>query len=72
MVDQEEEEEDVRNKILGSLKFLAIKNSHTVVLDLSIISNDTILLMISISTTFALPVTSRVSNEAKFFQKIKF
>ena len=45
---------------------------HTGVLDLGIISNDTILLMISISTTFALPVTSRVSNEAKFFQKIKF
>ena len=45
---------------------------HTGVLDLSIISNDTILLKISIPTTFALQVTSRVSNDAKFFQKIKF
>ena len=49
-----------------------VKMIHTGVLDLSIISNDTILLKISISTTFALQVTSRVSNDAKFFQEIKF
>ena len=42
------------------------------VLDLKIIANDTILLIISISTTFALSVTIRVSNEAKFFQEVKF
>ena len=45
---------------------------HTGVLDLNIISNDSILLIISICTTFALPATNRVSNEAKFFQKVKF
>ena len=45
---------------------------YTGVLDLNIISNDTILLMISISTTFSLPIKSRVSNEAKFFQEVNF
>ena len=45
---------------------------HTGVLDLNIISKDTILLIISISTTFVPLVISRVSNEAKFFQEVKF
>ena len=45
---------------------------HTGILDLKIISNNAILLIVLVSTTFALPGTSRVSNEAKFFQKVKF
>ena len=45
---------------------------HIGVLDLKIIANNTILLIVLISTTFALPGTSRVSNEAKFYQKVKF
>ena len=45
---------------------------HIGLLDFNIIASDTILLIISISTTFALSVTIRVSNEAKFFQEVKF
>ena len=45
---------------------------HTGVFDLKIIADNTILLMISISTTFALPGTSRESNEAKFFKELEF
>ena len=45
---------------------------HIGLLDFNIIASDTILLIISISTTFALSMTIRVSNEAKFFQEVKF
>ena len=45
---------------------------HIGLLHFNIIASDTILLIISISTTFVLLVTSRVLNEAKFFQEVKF
>ena len=55
-------------KVFKITKFLF----HIGLLDLKIIAIDTILLLISISTTLALPGTDRVSNEAKFFQEVKF
>ena len=51
---------------------LMINSHHSGILDLNIISNDPILQIISLSTTCALPGTSRMSNEAKFFQRVKF
>ena len=45
---------------------------HIGVLDLKIIANDTNLLMILISTTFAASGSTRVSNEAKLLWEFKF
>ena len=45
---------------------------HTGIFDLKIIANNAILLVISISTTFALLGSSKVSNEAKNFKELKF
>ena len=45
---------------------------HTGIFDLKIIANNAILLVISISTTFALLGSSRVSNEAKNFKELEF
>ena len=45
---------------------------HTGIFDLKIIANNAILLVISISTTFALLGSSKVSNEAKNFKELEF
>ena len=45
---------------------------HTGIFDLKIIANNAILLVISISTTFALLGSSRMSNEAKNFKELEF
>ena len=50
----------------------ASKIQHTGIFDLKIIANNAILLVISISTTFALLGSSKVSNEAKNFKELEF
>ena len=54
-------------------RFLAFFDPpHTGIFDLKIIANNAILLVISISTTFALLGSSKVSNEAKNFKELEF
>ena len=64
------------NSYMGSIRVASMDMYtpplHIGLLDFNIIASDTILLIISISTTFALSMTIRVSNEAKFFQEVKF
>ena len=48
-----------------------MNSKHTGVFDLKIIANNAILLVISISTTFALLGSSKVSNEAKNFKELE-
>ena len=59
--------------LMINLKLYLVKTLvHTGIFDLKIIANNAILLVISISTTFALLGSSKVSNEAKNFKELEF
>ena len=63
--------EGVSRDVSGGLSRRSLEGGSGI-FDLKIIANNAILLVISISATFALLESCRVSNEAKNFKELEF